>query len=110
MGKIQDGIWIIDTEGKTVYANQRMADILGVSPLELIGQPSFIYVFPEDTAAARQLFEAKTRGDANLFHFKLRRKDGSPVWVDVQGTPMYNAAGTFNGIVGTFSVLPEPPQ
>jgi len=95
---------MIDTEGITVYANQRMADILGVSIEELMGQPSFGYVFPEDVAAAQRLFEAKTRGDANPFHFKLRKKDGSAVWVDVQGTPMYNAAGTFNGIVGTFSI------
>jgi hypothetical protein len=38
------------------------------------------------------------------FQFKLRRKDGSPIWVDVQGTPMHNAAGVFQGIVGTISV------
>jgi len=104
MEKPSDGIWIIDDNGQTVFANQRMADILGTSPPEMIGQPSFAYVFPEDVAAAQRLFDGKKRGDINPFHFKLRRKDGSPVWVDVQGTPMYNAAGRFNGIVGTFSV------
>ena len=98
------GIWIIDAEGKTVYANQRMADILGVSPLELVGQHSFVYVFPEDVNSARRLFEAKARGDANPFHFKLRRADGSAIWVNVQGTPMRNADGAFTGIVGTFTV------
>ena len=108
MEKSQDGIWIIDAEGKTVYANQRMADLLGESPTELIGQPSFMYVFPEGAPSAQRLFQAKTRGDANPFHFKLRRKDGSAVWADVQGTPMYNAAGGFKGIVGTFTVSTEP--
>jgi PAS domain S-box-containing protein len=52
----------------------------------------------------QRLFDAKKRGDINPFHFRLRCKDGSEVWVDVQGTPMYNAAGRFTGIVGTFSV------
>jgi hypothetical protein len=33
-------------------------------------------------------------------YFKLRRKDGSAIWVDVQGTPMHNAAGVFTGIIG----------
>jgi len=104
MEKHQDGIWIIDANGNTLYANQRMAEILGTSAEAMVGEPSFVYVFPEDASAAQHLFEAKQRGDSNRFHFKLRRKDGSAVWVDVQGTPMYNHAGEFNGIVGTFSV------
>jgi PAS domain S-box-containing protein len=104
MEKHQDGIWIIDANGKTLYANHRMAEILGTSAEEMIGEPSFVHVFPEDTSAAQGLFEAKQRGDASRFHFRLRRKDGSAMWVDVQGTPMYNHAGRFKGIVGTFSV------
>ena len=104
MEKAADGVWIIDEEGKTVFANERMADILGSSPAEMIGQPSFTYVYPEDAGAAKRLFDAKSRGDSQPFHFKLRRKDGSAVWVDVQGTPLQNAAGVFNGIVGTFTV------
>jgi PAS domain S-box-containing protein len=104
MKKHQDGIWIIDAEAKTVYVSDHMADILGAVPSEMMGQPSFTYVFPEDVEHAQRLFAAKVRGDTNPFHFKLRRKDGSAVEVDVQGTPMYNAAGTFTGIVGTFTL------
>lgn len=103
MEKHHDGIWIIDSEGQTVFANQRMAEILGTTPSEMIGHPSFAYVFEEDVPAAQRLFDAKKRGGTGPFHFKLRRKDGSAVAVDVQGTPMYNANGRFNGIVGTFS-------
>jgi PAS domain S-box-containing protein len=103
MAKDLDGNWIIDAEAKTAYANERMAEILGTTPAEMVGQTSFAYLFPEDVAEAQRLFEAKTRGDTKPFRFKLRRADGSGVWVDVQGTPMHNAAGVFRGIVGTFS-------
>jgi PAS domain S-box-containing protein len=106
--KQHDGIWIIDADAKTAYANERMAEILGTSPSEMVGRASFAYVFPEDVDAAQRLFDAKTRGNTNPFHFKLRRKDGLAVWVDVQGAPMHNAAGEFKGIVGTFSVSIEP--
>jgi PAS domain S-box-containing protein len=106
-----DGIWIIDTDAKTAYANERMAEILGTFPSEMVGSASFAYVFPEDVDEAQRLFDMKTRGDTKPFHFKLRRKDGSAVSVVVQGTPMHNAAGAFKGIVGTFSVSSEPlPQ
>jgi PAS domain S-box-containing protein len=104
MAKQSDGIWIIDAEACTLYANATMAEILGTTPADLIGKPSFQYVFPEDVDAAQRLFDSKQRGDANPFHFRLRRKDGSSIWTDVQGTPMRNAKGEFIGIVGTFRV------
>ena len=104
MAKTHDGIWIIDADARTTYVNDRMAEILAVSPVEILGQNSLDYIFPEDADRAQGLFEAKKTGDANSFRFRLRRKDGSAVWVNVQGTPMYNAGGTFIGIVGTFTV------
>jgi PAS domain S-box-containing protein len=104
MNKPAQGIWIIDAEANTLYANIAMAEILGTDIPRLIGQPSFSYVYPEDAAAAQQLFDSKSRGDAAPFRFRLRRADGSPIWVNVQGTPMNNAKGEFVGIVGTFEV------
>ena len=106
MDSADSGIWIIDKTAHTVFANQRMAEILGTTVSELMGQHSFDYVFPEDIEAASRLFESKQRRDANPFQFRLRRKDGSSIWVDVQGTPMHDANGMI-GIVGTFRVIPE---
>jgi PAS domain S-box-containing protein len=100
----QDGIWIIDADGLTTYANGRMAEILGADPAELPGKHSFDYIFPEDVSAAARLFNAKKTGNSAPFRFRLRRRDGSSVWVKVQGTPMTNAQGVFRGIVGTFTV------
>jgi PAS domain S-box-containing protein len=102
----ESGIWIIDSSAKTVFANQRMAEILGSTVLELMGQHSFDYLFPEDVDAAARLFESKKRGDSSPFRFRLRRRDGSPTWVEVQGTPMHDATG-MTGIVGTFNVISE---
>jgi PAS domain S-box-containing protein len=102
-----EGIWIIDAYASTQYANSTMCEILGVEASEVVGTSSFDYVFPEDMETARDLFETKQRGGANPFHFRLRRKDGSAVWVDVQGTPMHSVAGEFLGIVGTFRVSAE---
>jgi PAS domain S-box-containing protein len=105
-----DGIWIIDAQASTLYANSAMAEILGADLSELIGKPSFDYLFPEDVEAAQRLFESKQRGESSPFHFRLRRKDGSPIWVNVQGTPMHNQAGEFIGIVGTFHVAAEQTE
>src|SRR5438309_1227424 len=87
---IPDGLWIINAQGATVYANEDMAEILGTTVAELIGNDSFMYVFPEDIDAARQLFALKQTGNRSPFHFRLRRLDGRAIWADVQGTPMRN--------------------
>jgi len=101
----RQGLWIIDAQGTTVYANEDMAKILGeANGADLIGKDSFRYVFAEDVDAARQLFDAKQAGNRSPFHFRLRRADGSAVWADVRGTPMHSAAGEFMGIVGSFTV------
>jgi PAS domain S-box-containing protein len=100
----RDGIWIIGADARTTSANERMAEMLGTSRSEMIGEPSFAYVFPADVEAAQRLFDVKKGGSANPFRFRLRRKDGAALWVDVQGTPMHNTVGAFVGIVGTFSV------
>ena len=99
-----DGLWIIDSQGATVYANEDMAEILGTTISELLGKDSFAYVFPEDLDSARQLFALKESGSRAPFQFRLRRVDGRPIWTDVQPTPMRNAAGHFIGIVGSFTV------
>jgi len=99
-----DGLWIIDERGKTVYANEAMARILGTSVDDLHGKDSFQYVFPEDLESAGQQFAAKREGNRSPFHFRLRRADGSAIWVDVQANPMHNAKGNFIGIVGSFTI------
>src|SRR5215469_3957106 len=71
--------WIMDSDGSTLYANSSMGEILGADPTELLGKTSFAYVFPEGPEAAGRLFESKQKRDVNPLHFRLRRKDGSPL-------------------------------
>lgn len=104
MVKPKDGIWIINAEAHTVYANDNMAEILGTTPDEMLGESSFVYIYPEDMLAAERLFASKKEGNPAPFPFRLRRKDGSPIRVEVLGTPMHNAAGHFTGVVGMFTV------
>ena len=101
----REGIWTIDHEGKTLFASESMAKLLRTTVEELVGKPSFDYVFPEDAASARRLFELKSRGDMTAFEFRLRRRDGTPLWVSVQGTPMHDASGAFRGVIGTFRAI-----
>jgi PAS domain S-box-containing protein len=100
------GIWIVDAAGKTVFADDQMAAILGVATrAELIANPSSAYVFPEDLNTVLRMFDSKKHGDASPHQCRLRRKDGSEVFVHVQATAMKNEAGEFSGVVSMFTCI-----
>jgi PAS domain S-box-containing protein len=105
--RLRDGIWTINAEGRTVFANKPMVQMLGTTVSAIIGQSSFDFVFPEDAEAAKRLFEIKKGGDTQAFKFRLRRTDGSSVWAEISNTPMFSQSGEFQGIVGLFSEI-EP--
>jgi PAS domain S-box-containing protein len=98
------GIWIIDPDGRTVYASERLAQVLGTPRSELIGTPLITHVFPKDLNLAQRFLDAENHDHMDPFHIRLRRRNGLAVGVDVRGSPMHNAIGMFTGIIITFSV------
>lgn len=103
----QDGIWTIDGAGNTTFANPSMARMLGTTVEEMIGQPSFAYVFEEDADRASELFGEKMSGAREPFEFRLRRKDGSWFWASVAGAAFHNARGEPVGLLGAFRDITE---
>ena len=100
------GIWIVDLEGRTAYVNSRMADMLDTTPSDMTDQPYLKYFRAEDVDAAKGLFEGDDLLNAKSIRVRLRRRDGSTVWVAIIGVPMHNATGTLLGTVGTVSLAP----
>lgn len=105
LSKHDDGVWIIDGVGATVFTSQRMAEILESTQTELIGRDSFAFIFPEDQAEAQRRFDGKKRGDIDPFEFRLRTAKGRAVCVRIQATPIHDKAGAFQGVVGNFTLL-----
>jgi PAS domain-containing protein len=86
-----DGIWIFDAEARTAYASERMAEILGTSPSEMVGRASFDYLFPDDIEEAQRLFgrEDARRHEAascsSSHHHLLFCQVGSPSGASFRG-------------------------
>jgi PAS domain S-box-containing protein len=100
------GIWIVDATGQTVFADDQMAEILGeASRAAIIGHPSSTYIFPEDMGEVLRVFELKKNGDSAPHQCRLRRKDGSAIEVQIQGTAVHNDAGQFSAVVTMFTPI-----
>lgn len=65
------GIYIAQ-DGRLVYANPRLADILGYSPTELIYMDVLSLIFPEDRPLAEERIEKQLTGEAPGESYQIR--------------------------------------
>ena len=95
------GVLQTDFEGKILLANPAMAHILGYEkPEHLIGlnMPDDVYWDSTQRGAIISRFDALGSGEAAEVQWK--RKDGSPIWVDVHGRSVRDgAASYFEGFI-----------
>ena len=94
-----DGIWMLDAGFDTVFANPRMAAMLGYSVEEMYGKPQSDFVaettWPEKQESLRQ----SGGSEGEHAQVQYRRKDGSELWADVTRTRAFGEDGTFTGVL-----------
>lgn len=77
----EEAVWFLDRRGRICFANQCMAQMLDYGVAEIVGHDWADFVFPQDIEQGRARLESSWRGGSERFEFRLRRKDGSDVWV-----------------------------
>jgi PAS domain S-box-containing protein len=98
-----EGVWLIDRHGRTQYANDRMAALLGTTPQRLATTPVLDFVFAEDVPQARERIAANLAGRPEEFDFRFRRDDGSETLVLAGTSPVRDDAGRVVGALGLFT-------
>lgn len=94
-----EGIWMLDTQGRINYANQRMSQMLDYSIEEMLGRPMFDFMDAEVRQEQAQQFEQRLQGVKEQFDCCYRRKDGSPLWTIVSTSPIFSEIGVFQGAI-----------
>lgn len=93
---INEGIFCVNAEGKIIYANEQFCRNLGYTHSEIINTSIFDYFWSEDHIKyAKQKLELRKKGLSDIYESKMRKKNGSPVWLRVNGKPMFNQQGKF---------------
>ncbi|WP_338739711.1 PAS domain S-box protein [Haloplanus salilacus] len=91
-----DTILLVDDNGRITYANERVADMFGYEPAELLGDPVEVLV-PASVrsihAADREAYldDPETRPMGAAMDLKGRRRDGSTMPVDISLSPIRTA-------------------
>lgn len=102
-----EGIWLVDRDARSMFANQRMAELLGTSREQMEGRSVPDYCFAEDLEATRTRIGNNLNGSAEQFEFRFRRADGSALPVLAATAPLRDGTGNIIGAVGMFSDLTE---
>ncbi|MBL8797655.1 MAG: PAS domain S-box protein, partial [Planctomycetia bacterium] len=96
-----DLIWSVDAAGQTRFINRTACGrILGYEPDEVVGRVCMDFVHPEQRPTAWAAFERVLQGHELIAHETVYlRKDGSSVWVSVNGRAQTDETGQLVGVV-----------
>ena len=101
------GSLIVDLKGTITFASSYFCALVRVDVGRAVGMSFFDFVFPEDLESAKKGFEASQRPLALPYPLRLRRGDGTEVWIAIQGRPLQTTSGEVYGISATITLAPS---
>ncbi|MEG4585616.1 PAS domain S-box protein [Microcoleus sp. MOSTC5] len=105
-----EGIWIVDAEGKTTFVNQKMADMLCCTPEAMIGESLFAFMDAEGMAIAQISLDRRRQGINEQHDFKFRRRDGSDLWAIVSTKSLADKQGCYVGALAMVADITDRKQ
>lgn len=106
VAQAHEGIWIIDADGLTTFANARMGELLGYKPDEMLGQIHTSFMFEADRPHGDVQMEHRRIGTREVWDQRYRRKNGQELWTLATCCPLYEN-GEFVGALGMFADITE---
>jgi PAS domain S-box-containing protein len=97
-----EGIVVQDRDGLLEFINPSVAELLGYSPEELIGQHWTVIVPSDQQHIVISADERRKKGEEDRYRLQLQRKDGQRVAVLVSGSPRIEEA-EFVGSLAVFT-------
>jgi diguanylate cyclase (GGDEF)-like protein/PAS domain S-box-containing protein len=106
--RMREGLAQVDNDGILQFCNDRFCEMLGYSRQELIGQtPDRFLAYPEDVDLMLSKAKLRLRGVSDQYEVRVRRKDGTVVWLEIGGAPVTGADGKVIGSIGVHNDVTE---
>ncbi|HEY9705460.1 MAG TPA: diguanylate cyclase, partial [Allocoleopsis sp.] len=102
-----EGIWIINTESKTTFVNEKMSEMLGYTIEEMRDKHLFDFMEQEAQILATEYLEHRIYGINEQHDFKFRCKNGSPAWAWLNTTPILDENGKYAGVLAMITDITE---
>ncbi len=96
---LNEGVWHIDKDSKTVFVNNRMADMLGYTVDEMLGKHLFEFMDEHGVALAKYNIDRRQKGIKEDHEFEFVRKDGNHIYTTLATAPIVDRNGNYLGAV-----------
>lgn len=93
----EEGIWIIDTENRTYFVNQKMALMLGYTVEEMIDRNILEFIEPSWQQQYLDNLQYHLQGINEQQDFKFKCKDNSSLWVIISTSAIFDNFGNYSG-------------
>jgi len=103
------GLLIVDDKFKLVYVNDRFAQMLGVTPLTLIGKDFRNYVHPDDIGLVAGRYVARQQGMRvpPVYEFRAIHSSGKTIILRIHSTTMMGRDGRIYSVAHVIDVTDE---
>jgi PAS domain S-box-containing protein len=102
----EEGIWMLDAEGRTTFANAKIAEMLGLTPVAMLGRHLFDFLDKDDRTTALKNLKRR-RGAREQHDFKFVRANGEVFWALVSTSPVFDHAGHYAGALAMVMDITE---
>ncbi|NLB42741.1 MAG: PAS domain S-box protein, partial [Clostridiales bacterium] len=102
-----DGFWWVDKHGYIIETNSGLPEMLGYDKEELVGKLWPGFVDDEWLDKVNKEWEAQKSGKSNRYEIKLKRKDKSSIWAQVNGLSIMDKDGEYTGTLEAFKDITE---
>ena len=105
-----EGIWLLDEARRLVFVNPRIAQWLGVDEASMRGRPVDDFMDADEAERCRAALAEQAGGDGGTLELRLRRADGTPMWVSLSTRTIVDDAGRASGALGMLTDINERRQ
>ena len=96
---LQEGVWLLDENLNTVFVNDRMAAMLGYSVAEIIGQPLFRFLHPDELGSLKTEWARRMAGLPGQIDRRMIHKSGTVLDLFILTNPIIDEQGKFHGAI-----------
>ncbi len=102
-----EGIAVLDSEETVTFVNNKVIDMLGYAPEEVIGRPMWGFIDEEYRPIVKIRLKKRRQGMSESYEMKLTHKNGSSIWVFLNVKPLFDKDGNFAGSLSMLTDITE---
>ncbi|WP_375475158.1 response regulator [uncultured Nostoc sp.] len=102
-----EGIWMIDSQARTEFVNQRISQMLGYPAAEILGRSIFDFMDRADDTADEEKLEWFKGEESDLKEGRLRCQDGSYIWTLISARAILNEQGECLGAIAMLTDITD---